>query len=125
VKDPESVTRMEQEILRKIEAIGGVSKTAISKWSPMDGGSNDPIDAEDWTPQGVTPPIRRFKLISPGYVPATGSHLLAGRELNWADLYNRSPVALISQNLARDFGAVLKRPSASRFARDQTRNGRR
>ena len=102
MKDPESVTRMEEEILRKIEAIPGVSQAAIINWSPMDGGSNDPVYAEDWSPQGGTPPIRRFKFISPGYVPVIGSHLLAGRELTWADLYSRTPVALISENLARE-----------------------
>jgi ABC-type antimicrobial peptide transport system permease subunit len=68
----------------------------------MDGGSNDPVYAEDWSPQGGTPPIRRFKFISPGYVSVIGSHLLAGRELTWADLYSRAPVALISENLARE-----------------------
>jgi predicted permease len=103
VKDPESVTRMEEEIVRKIEAIAGVSKAAMVSWVPMDGGSNDPVYAEDWSPQGGTPPIRRFKFISPGYVSVIGSHLVAGRDLTWADLYNRAPVALISENLAREF----------------------
>jgi len=103
VKEPESVTRMEEEILREIEAIPGVSKAAITSWSPMDGGSNDPVYAEDRPPEGGTPPIRRFKFISPGYAAAIGSHLLAGRELTWEDLYSRAPVALISENLAREF----------------------
>lgn len=102
VKDSESVTRMEEEILRKIEAIPGVSKAAMINWGPMDGGSNDPVYAEDWSPPGGTPPIRRFKFISPGYVSVIGSHLLAGRELTWTDLYNRAPMALISENLARE-----------------------
>jgi predicted permease len=103
VKDPESVTRMEEEIVRNIEAIPGVSKAAMVSWVPMDGGSNDPVYAEDWSPPGGTPPIRRFKFISPGYVSVIGSRLIAGRDLTWADLYNRAPVALISENLAREF----------------------
>jgi predicted permease len=102
VKDPESVTRMEEEIQRKIEAIPGVSKAAMVSWIPMDGGSSDPVYAEDWSPLGGTPPIRRFKFISPGYVSVIGSRLVAGRDLTWADLYNRAPVALISENLARE-----------------------
>ena len=103
VKDPESVTRMEEEIQRKIEAIPGVSKAAMVSWIPMDGSSSDPIYAEDWSPRGGTPPIRRFKFVSPGYISAIGSRLIAGRDLTWADLYNRAPVALISENLAREF----------------------
>jgi hypothetical protein len=43
VKDAENVTRMEQEILRRIESIPGVSNAAIVNWVPMDGGSNDPV----------------------------------------------------------------------------------
>jgi putative ABC transport system permease protein len=103
VKEPESVTRIEEEIQRKIEAIPGVSKAAMVSWIPMDGSSSDPVYAEDWSPQGGTPPIRRFKFISPGYVSVIGSHLLAGRDLTWADLYGRAPVALVSENLAREF----------------------
>lgn len=102
VKDPEMVTRVEEEILRKIETIPGVSTAAIINWGPMDGGGNDPVYAEEGAPQGGTPPIRRFKFISPGYVAAIGSHLLAGRDLTWADLYGRAPVALISENMARE-----------------------
>jgi predicted permease len=103
VKDSESVTRMEEEIQRKIEAIPGVSKAGMVSWIPMDGSSGDPVYAEDWSPESGTPPIRRFKFISPGYVSAIGSRLVAGRDLTWTDLYNRTPVALISENLAREF----------------------
>jgi predicted permease len=94
---------MEEEIQRKIEAIPGVSKAAMVSWIPMDGSSSDPVYAEDWSPEGGTPPIRRFKFISPGYVSVIGSHLIAGRDLTWADLYGRAPVALVSENLAREF----------------------
>jgi predicted permease len=102
VKEAERVVRMEEEILRKIESIAGVSKVAMINSIPMDGGSNDPVYAEGWSTQGNTPPIRRFKFISPGYIGTVGSRLLAGRDLTWADLYGRAPVALISENMARE-----------------------
>src|SRR5262249_20741926 len=36
------------------------------------------------------------------YVSAIGSRLIAGRDLTWADLYNRAPVVLVSDNMARE-----------------------
>ena len=47
VKEPERAIRMEEEILRKMEAVAGVSLAAITSDIPMEGGSNDPVYAED------------------------------------------------------------------------------
>ncbi len=103
VKEPERVTRMEEEILRKLESIAGVSAGAITGTLPMEGGSSDPVYAEDHTASpGSLPPIRRFKFISPGYFSAIGGRLIAGRELTWAETYNQTPVALISENVSRE-----------------------
>jgi predicted permease len=103
VKDPLRVVRMEEEILRRIEALPGVSSVAMINSIPLDGGSNDPISAEDHpATQGGIPPVRRFKFVSPGYVSTIGSHLIAGRDFTWTEFYNRTPVALISENLARE-----------------------
>ncbi len=110
VKDPERVARLEEEILRRISSIPGVSKAGIIDAIPLDGGSNDPVYAEGWSPQGGLPPIRRFKFISPAYISAIGSRLVAGRDLTWADLYGRAPVALISENMARE---IWGRPAAA------------
>lgn len=103
VKEPELVIRMQEAILRKVEAVGGVSSVALANSAPMDGSSNDPIYASDRTYKaGEIPPIRRFKFISPGYIAALGSRLIAGRELTWGETYNQMPVALVSENLARE-----------------------
>jgi hypothetical protein len=46
VKEPERVTRMEEAILRKIEALSGVSSVAMITAVPMDGNnSSDPVFA--------------------------------------------------------------------------------
>lgn len=103
LSDPDRITRMQQQILGKLAAPPGVSKVAMISWIPMDGGNNDPVYAKDRVPQErATPPIRRFKFISPGYVSTIGSRLLAGRDLTWTDLYDRSRVALVSENMARE-----------------------
>jgi hypothetical protein len=94
---------MEEEIQRKIQAIGGVSAVAMTNEIPLEGGSNDPIYREDQAPgDGAVPPVRRFKYVSPGYVSTMRSHLIAGRDLTWSELYQQRPVALVSENLARE-----------------------
>jgi predicted permease len=72
---------------------------------PMDGhDSNDPIFAQDRTyREGELPPIRRFIFPSPGYFSTMGISLVAGREFTWAETYQKRPIALISENLAREY----------------------
>lgn len=103
VKNPERVIRMQEEILRKIEVIPGVASVAMTSDVPMEGGGNDPVYAQDKTYRdGTIPAIRRYKFISPGYVSAMGSRLIAGRDLTWTELYSQTPVALVSENMARE-----------------------
>jgi hypothetical protein len=103
VKDPERFVRMEEAILRKIGTVPGISAVAAISDLPLDGGENDPIYAEDHrSREGGIPPVRRFKYLSPGYISAIGSHLIAGRDFTWNELYNGTPVAIVSENLARE-----------------------
>jgi predicted permease len=104
VAPPEDVMRMEQAMLEKVAALPGVSSAAAISSGPMerfDGA--DTLLSEDKTyGPGEIPPIRRFKFVTPGFFAAVGTDVLAGRDLNWTDLYERRPVALISHNLARE-----------------------
>ncbi len=116
VKEPERVVRMEEEILHKIEAIPGVSSATIGTVIPMSGGGwHDPIFVEGRSyAEGQLPPISWQKFVSPGFLATLGTPLLAGRDLTWTDTYNRIPVALVSENLAREYwgdlnGALGKR----------------
>jgi predicted permease len=104
VKEPERVIRMEQAILDKLAALAGVSAAGMTTAVPMDGeNSNDPIYAQDRAyREGTLPPVRRFKWISPGYFAAMGTRMIAGRDLSWTEIYNQTPVALVSENLARE-----------------------
>ncbi|HXE11146.1 MAG TPA: ABC transporter permease [Bryobacteraceae bacterium] len=104
VKEPERVVRMEQAMLNKIAAINGVKSVSITSSVTMGGyESNDPVYAEDKTyREGALPPLRRFKLIAPGYFNTMGQRMLAGRDLTWAEIYNQRSVALVSENTARE-----------------------
>jgi predicted permease len=105
VKEPERVVRMEEEILHKLESIPGVSSVSISTKIPMTfGGWHDPIFVEGYTyPEGQLPPLSLFKFVSPGFIGTVGTPLVAGRDLTWTDTYNKIPVALVSENIARRY----------------------
>jgi ABC-type antimicrobial peptide transport system permease subunit len=46
--------------------------------------------------------FRTFKYIVPGWFQTMGTPLVAGRDLTWTDVHDLTPVALISENLARE-----------------------
>ncbi len=102
--DRQGVVRMEQEIADKIAALPGVRSVSFASSVPLEGFSqNDPIFARDraYKP-GELPPIRRFKYIAPGYLATLGTPLVAGRDLTWAETYQKLPVAMISENMAKE-----------------------
>ncbi len=113
VKEPESVTRMEEAILRKIESLTGVSSVAMITGVPMDGNdNNDPVYAQDLAyREGTLPPIRRFKFISPGYFSTMGTRLIAGRDVSWTETYNmtrwRSSLRILPGNCGAIHVAVV------------------
>jgi predicted permease len=105
VRDPERLVHMQEEILRRIEAIPGVSSVGLGTGVPMDGNlSANPVVASDRTyREDKLPPLRRFKFVSPEYVKSIGASLVVGRDFTWTDIYNKRPVVMISENLAREY----------------------
>jgi predicted permease len=105
VKENEKVVRMYQAMLDKISAIPGISSVAVDTAIPMGGNRNsDPIFAQDRTYRdGELPPIRRFKSVTPGAFSTLGTPLVAGRDFTWTDIYQKFPVAIVSEDLAREY----------------------
>jgi predicted permease len=101
----ERVVHVLQDILNKIAAIPGVSSVSFSSEIPLDGNnSNDLLYAQDHvTREGEIPPIRRFKFVSPGFFSTLGTRLVAGRDMTWTDTYEKLPVAIISENFAKEY----------------------
>jgi predicted permease len=105
VKEPVRVTRMQNEIADKLAAIPGVKSVGFASEMPMEGFESgwDAIYAEDKTySDGAIPPLRLFKFVSPGFFNTAGTRVVAGRELTWTEIYGNQPVALVSENLARE-----------------------
>jgi predicted permease len=101
----ERLIRSEQAIGDKLASLPGVTSVAFGSRVPMDGGSSiDPVYAQDRAyAENKLPPVRRFKFIAPGYLSTLGTTLLAGRDFTWTDNYERLPVALVSENFAREY----------------------
>ena len=113
VAEPERVTRIQNEIADKLEAIPGVKSAGFVSEMPMEGFDSDwdAIYAQDRTySDGEIPPLRLYKHISPGFLRTAGTRIIAGRELIWNEVYNLSPVVMVSENLAREMWGT---PSAA------------
>ena len=105
VPKAENVMRREEAIAQSLAAIPGVTSVALANSVPMDGGHwMDPVFAQDRNyADGSQPPLRRFKFVSPGFLKTFGIPLIAGRDFTWVETYQRLPVAMVSENLAREY----------------------
>jgi len=105
VPEPDAVVRMEEAIRQKIAQIPGVTAAAFASGVPMDGQNRyDPafIEEHPYT-EGKMPPIRRFKFAAPGFLEALGNPLVAGRDFTWHEINGRIPVAIVTENFAREY----------------------
>ena len=104
VKEPERVTRIQNDILDKLSAIPGVSSAGFTSAMPMEGIAPfwDEISVEGRANPGGIAPLRMYKYVSPGFFHTSGTRIIAGRELTWTEVYGRRPAAMVSENLARE-----------------------
>jgi putative ABC transport system permease protein len=113
IADPERVTRIQNEILDTLAAIQGVKSTAFVSEMPMEGFDSDwdEIFAQDKVyADNTIAPLRLYQYISPGLLHTAGTKLVAGREMTWSEIYGLQPVAMVSENLAREMWGT---PSAA------------
>jgi predicted permease len=105
IAEPERVTRTQNALAEKLAAIPGVVSVGFASRAPMEAGSGgwDNVFPEGKEYPDNVAPLRRFENIAPGFVHATGTRLVAGRELTWTDIYGLRPMVLLSENLAREF----------------------
>jgi putative ABC transport system permease protein len=102
VEDATAVIQLEQAILEKVRAIPGVTSAGLTTLIPTEPGGSDLVYARDKPYLQSVPPLRRLKFISPGLLATMGNRLIAGREFTWTDTYERRPVSMVSENLARE-----------------------
>jgi predicted permease len=105
VKEDDASARMHEQIWERLGQIPGVISVGTSSTITMDGhDSNDPVFVEERPgPPGRMPPIRRFKFVGARYSETLGNRLLAGRTLTWEDSVKLSPVAVVTDNFAKEY----------------------
>ena len=103
-QEPEQVTRMQNAILDKLAAIPGVTSAGFADGLPLDGSQPwNNIFAADKTYGALEiPPAWEFWSVSPGFLHAMGTRLIAGREFTFAEVYNHRRLTMVSENLARE-----------------------
>jgi len=107
VGEPERVLPLQRAMLDRLAAIPGVTGVSFTGNVPMAAGerSRATIVREDVPigDQRASPPLRWFRYVAPGYFHTIGTRLVAGRDFTWTDLEAHRTVAVISENLAREF----------------------
>ncbi len=121
-KDRDKLVRMEQDMMDKLAALPGVQSVGLTSAVPMSGNqSNDLIFAQDRTyREGEIPPLRRFTWVSPGLFKTMGMPLIAGRDFTWEDNYEKLPVAVISENFAREYWGSVQNALGKRIRTSST-----
>ena len=104
VADPVTVTRMQNEIVDKISAVPGVTSVGFAGGLPMEGidPNWDEMRVEGKVYQGGEPPLRLFNFVSPGYFSTAGTHIVAGRDFTWSEVYSMRSESMVSENFARE-----------------------
>jgi len=105
VSEPDRVMRMEKEILDTLAAIPSVGSASLASSMVMDGvrSAANVVSVEGVTGDPTAPaPLRRFRFVSPEFLATMGTRLVVGRDITWPEAYEGAPVAMISENFARE-----------------------
>ena len=104
IDDPERVLREQAAMRDRLAAIPGVTAASFSDAAPLEDGANEITFVENMTSgESGRAPIRRLKLVAPGLIAAVGTPIVTGRDLTWDDIYQHRPVAMVSENFAREY----------------------
>jgi len=104
-KTNQQVVEFYKESIRQINALPGVTQTAVGMIAPWrDAGGGFGIGLQfsgDGHVHGKDDPRALWRTISPGFFSALGVPILAGRDFNDLDDQTREPVAIVSATLAQ------------------------
>lgn len=100
---PESLVRMEQTAIPRLEAIPGVLRAGVAYNLPFEGMFGIPFNIPGRTPADGRYDGKGWLAVSPGYFEVFGIRLIAGRVFTDSDDKAAIPVAIINQSLASHF----------------------
>lgn len=104
IHDELMVTRIQNDIADQLAAIPSVTNVGFAAAVPLDkdDANWDQILVEGKHYRDHAPPMRLYDYVSPGYFTAMGTHLVAGRDFTWTDIYNLQHKVMVSENFARE-----------------------
>ena len=103
-KTPQQVLDFYKEAIRQIDALPGVTETAVGMIAPWRDANDFGVGLQfsgDGHVHGKDDPRALLRTISPGFFSALGVPIIAGRDFNALDDQNREPVAVVSATLAQ------------------------
>jgi predicted permease len=104
IADPQMATRIQNDILDNLQAIPGVTSVGFGEAVPMEGiePNWDQIFVEGERYEGGNPPLRFYNYVSPGFFQTLGTHIVAGRDFTWNEIYSFRQEVIVSENFARE-----------------------
>jgi predicted permease len=120
--DQDHIAAFYQQALVRLRAIPGVQYAGIGETVPMGGeGESTVIRMPDYPSASQKElPFANYTIISPGYLGATGTPVLRGRDFLESDTANSQPVAIVNAAMEKKYwptGALGKQvgPGSTRF----------
>ena len=103
-RTPQQVLDFYKEAIRQIDALPGVSETAVGMIAPWRDANDFGVGLQfsgDGHVHGKDDPRALWRTISPGFFNALGVPIIAGRDFNALDDQDREPVVIVSATLAQ------------------------
>ena len=95
--------RLVRDIVERIEALPGVEAAYTSDFIPLDGGgSGGRITIEGAAVEPDQRPTAAFVGVTPHFVQTLGARLVEGRLLTDTESWERTPLALVNETMARE-----------------------
>ena len=92
-----------EDMWRRFREIPGVTAVGAGSSLTMGGMFSNQVSVEDFPiVPGQMNPFRQQKWITEGYFEAMQNPVLAGRPIRWADIHDRAPVLVVTEDLAGD-----------------------
>jgi predicted permease len=103
--EPGPIIRMQHAIADRLATVPGVQSAAFTSANdglPLDGdGRSSSIFVEGKVVGDTLPRPKEIQFASPRFFETMMTPLVSGRAFEWGDVYQRRPVALVSDNFAR------------------------
>src|ERR1700691_1692362 len=103
-RTPQQVLDFYKESIRQIDALPGVTQTAVGMIAPWRDAENFGVGFQfsgDGHVHGKNDPRALWRTISPGFFASLGVPIIAGRDFNALDDDKGEPVVIVSSTLAR------------------------